>query len=57
MKVVMAGHPNGFRPIEVLKKVERRLGRYVPASTVRDNLHSNAAFERIGPGPYQLRNR
>lgn len=55
MKAVLIGCTKGLPPIDVLRLVERRLGRSVPPSTVRDNLHSNASFERVVPGRYRLR--
>jgi hypothetical protein len=55
IKEVLREHADGLQTYEVRSHVEKRLGRSLPKSTVKDALASNRVFERISKGRYRLK--
>jgi hypothetical protein len=54
-KHVLREHVAGLQTYEVRSHVEKRLGRSLPKSTVKDALASNPVFARIAKGRYRLK--
>lgn len=55
----LAEQPEGAPVAAIQRAVAVRLGRVVPASSVRSflRLHTEDLFERVGHGQYRLRKR